>query len=128
LVGSGQALATNDQFVFSDDADGIRSIPLPNGIGGGSNLALAGVTGAHLAVDQTNLYWTASPGVATCTIANCAATRRQLPAGPSTSMDAAFATDDVAVDDTAVFWLVTTTAQPQAGQTITSAKIFKLAK
>lgn len=127
-VGAGQAIATNDQSVFWDDTDGIRSVPLPNGIGGGSNLVLAGVTGARVAVDQTSLYWTSSPGVATCTIADCAATRRQLPPGPSTAMDAAFVTRDVAVDDTAVFWIVSTTAQPQPGQTITSAKIFKLAK
>lgn len=127
-VGSGQTIATNDQSVFWDDTDGIRSIPLPNGIGGGSNLVLAGVTGARVAVDQTSLYWTVSPGVATCIIANCAATRRQLPPGPSTAMDAAFSTRDVVVDDTAIFWIVSTTAQPQAGQTIASAKIFKLAK
>jgi hypothetical protein len=101
---------------------------LPNGIGGGSNLLLAGVTGARIAVDQTNVYWTASPGVATCTISSCAATRRQLPPGPSTTMDAPFSTRDVVVDDTAIFWVVSTTAQPQAGQTIVSAKIFKLAK
>ncbi len=128
LVGSGQAIATNDQAVFWDDTDGIRSIPLPNGIGGGSNLVLPGVTNARVAVDSTSLYWTASPGVATCTIAACASTERQLPPGPSTSMDAAFSTRDVVVDDTAIFWIVSTIAQPQAGQTITSAKIFKLAK
>ena len=128
FVGSGQASATNDQSVFWDDTDGIRSVPLPNGIGGGSNLVLAGVTGARIAVDQTSVYWTASPGVATCTIANCAATRRQLPPGPSTAMDAPFSTRDVVVDDTAIFWVVSTLAQPQAGQTIVSAKIFKLAK
>jgi len=127
-VGSGQPIANNDQSVFWDDTDGIRSVPLPNGIGGGSNLVLAGVTGARVAVDQTSLYWTASPGVATCTIADCAATRRQLPPGPSTAMDVPFSTRDVVVDDTAIFWIVSTTAQPQAGQTITSAKIFKLAK
>jgi hypothetical protein len=126
-IGSGQARATNDQFVFWSEADGIHSIPLPNGIGGGNNLVLPGVTPENLTADQSFLYWTESPGVGTCQIADCVATRRKLPLGPSTAMDVPFSTNDVGVDDTAVFWLVETRAIAAAA-TLNSAKIFKLAK
>jgi hypothetical protein len=127
-IGFGQASVTNDQFVFWDDTDGIRSFPLPNGTGGPSTLVLPGVTNAHLAADQTYLYWSSSPGVATCAIANCAGTQRQLPPGPSTTMDYPFSTHDVAVDDTAIFWVVLTAGDAGQGQIRNSAKIFKLAK
>jgi len=126
-IGSGQARATNDQFVFWSESDGIHSIPLPNGLGGGSNLVLPGVTPENLTADQSSLYWTESPGVATCQIASCVATRKKLPPGPSTATDVPFSTHDVSVDDTAVFW-VAQTSGTAAGSTRTSAKIFKLAK
>jgi hypothetical protein len=119
--------ATNDQFVFWSEMDGIHSIPLPNGLGGGSNMVLPGVMPENLAADQTSLYWTASPGVATCQIASCVATRKALPPGPSTAMDVPFSTVDVGVDDTAIFWVVETRAMA-AGSTLNSTKIFKLAK
>jgi hypothetical protein len=126
-VGLGQARATNDQFVFWSETDGIHSIPLPNGVGGGSNLVLPGVKPENLAADQNSLFWTASPGVATCQIASCVATRKNLQPGPSTAMDVPFSTIDVAVDDTAVFWVVETLGTA-AGTGRNSAKIFKLAK
>jgi hypothetical protein len=126
-IGSGQARATNDQFVLWSESDGIHSIPLPNGLGGGSNLVLPGVTPENLTADQTSLYWTESPGVATCSIASCVATRKKLPPGPSTAMDVPFSTIDVAADDTAIFWVVETRAMA-AQATLNSTKIFKLAK
>jgi len=126
-IGSGQARATNDQFVFWSESDGIHSIPLPNGLGGGSNLVLPGVTPENLTADQVSLYWTESPGVGTCQIASCVATRRKLPPGPSTATDVPFSTYDVGVDDTAIFW-VAQTLGTAAGSTLNSAKIFKLAK
>lgn len=127
-IGSGQARATNDQSVFWSESDGIHSIPLPNGLGGGSNLVLPGVTPENLTADQNSLYWTESPGVGTCQIASCVATRKKLPPGPSTSTDVPFSTHDVGVDDTAVFWVAQTSGTAAAGTTLTSAKIFKLAK
>ena len=125
LVGSGTASATNDEFVFWYEADGLRSVPLPNGIGGGSNLILAGVTGVNLAADRTSIYWTASPSVGTCSISDCAGTRRTLPIGPSTAMDVAFRTYDLGVDDSAVFWASGTLAQEGMRN---ATKVFKLAK
>lgn len=55
-IGLGQARATDDQLVFWSETDGIHSIPLPNGLGGGSNLVLPGVMPENLTADQTSLY------------------------------------------------------------------------
>jgi hypothetical protein len=51
-----------------------------------------------------------------------------LPRGPSAATDRPFITYDVGVDDTAVFWVVQTSGPGPQGQTLNSAKIFKLAK
>jgi hypothetical protein len=114
--------AANDSSLFWIDATSIRSIPLPNGLGGGSTQVIDNVAVRNYALvaDDVSLYWIASGLVETCRIANCAATRRSLPM-PEPDPQA------IDVDDRAVYWVTRTEVNMGTGPII-AGKVWRLAK
>jgi hypothetical protein len=115
----GNSMAANDGMLFWIVGTSIRSAPLPNGIGGGSNAVVDGA--GAVAADNRALYWTANGAVQTCEIDNCPATRRSLPAPEG----AAF---NVVVDDVSVYWMSGTFIDDGQGGSRAAAKLWRLAK
>ena len=114
---SRKSIAANDEMLFWIFGTGINAVPLPNGIGGESNIVVHGADASSLVADSDSLYWVSDDGVIeTCQTAACSTTRRSLflpELGPY----------DIAIDEVSIYWV----SRTDAGG-IAAGKVWRVAK
>lgn len=96
--GYGKGIAANDEMLFWIFGTGIHAVPLPNGIGGESNIVVHGASASSLVVDSDSLYWVSGGEIETCQIAACSTTRRSLFLPEPEP-------NDVAIDEVSIYWV-----------------------